>query len=146
MCTPGGCPQRETARRVWQVSGPKRREPGQGTGSRGESGCRKRAQNACQLTAEQRHRLQQFLLHEGRLMPSVRVAGEWGLEIGRFCDGLRRDEKAVNAAVIRPWSNGQVEGQIQVFAERSQQLVSESMAPVLSFQDDRRAQRARNSM
>jgi transposase len=33
-------------------------------------------------------------------------------ELGRFCDGLRRDEKAVNAAVILPWSNGQVEGQI----------------------------------
>jgi hypothetical protein len=33
-------------------------------------------------------------------------------EIGRFCDGLRRDENAVNAAVILPWSNGQVEGQI----------------------------------
>jgi transposase len=33
-------------------------------------------------------------------------------EIGRFCDGLRRDEKAVNAAVTLPWSNGQVEGQI----------------------------------
>src|ERR1022692_4485059 len=34
------------------------------------------------------------------------------VEIGHFCDGLRRDEKAVNAAVILPWSNGQVEGQI----------------------------------
>jgi transposase len=33
-------------------------------------------------------------------------------EMERFCDGLRRDEKAVNAAVILPWSNGQVEGQI----------------------------------
>jgi transposase len=33
-------------------------------------------------------------------------------EIVRFCDGLRRDEKAVNAAVVLPWSNGQVEGQI----------------------------------
>jgi transposase len=33
-------------------------------------------------------------------------------EIGRFCDGLRRDERAVNAAVVLPWSNGQVEGQI----------------------------------
>jgi transposase len=33
-------------------------------------------------------------------------------EMGRFCDGLSRDEKAVNAAVILPWSNGQVEGQI----------------------------------
>jgi len=33
-------------------------------------------------------------------------------EIGRFCDGLRRDDKAVNAAVVLPWSNGQVEGQI----------------------------------
>ena len=27
-------------------------------------------------------------------------------EIGHFCEGLRRDEKAVNAAVILPWSNG----------------------------------------
>ena len=33
-------------------------------------------------------------------------------EIVRFCDGLRRDEKAVNAALVLPWSNGQVEGQI----------------------------------
>ena len=33
-------------------------------------------------------------------------------EISRFCDGLRRDENAVTAAVILPWSNGQVEGQI----------------------------------
>lgn len=32
-------------------------------------------------------------------------------EIGRFCDGLLRDEKAVNAAVMLPWSNGQVEAQ-----------------------------------
>jgi hypothetical protein len=31
---------------------------------------------------------------------------------GRFCDGLRRDDKAVNAAVVLPWSNDQVEGQI----------------------------------
>ena len=38
---------------------------------------------------------------------------EQGLpEIVRFCDGLRRDEKAVSAAVVLPWSNGQVEGQI----------------------------------
>ena len=33
-------------------------------------------------------------------------------EIVRFCDALRRDEKAVQAAVVLPWSNGQVEGQI----------------------------------
>jgi transposase len=33
-------------------------------------------------------------------------------EIGRFCDGLLRDAAAVTAAVILPWSNGQVEGQI----------------------------------
>ena len=33
-------------------------------------------------------------------------------EISRFCDGLRRDESAVTAAVTLPWSNGQVEGQI----------------------------------
>lgn len=34
-------------------------------------------------------------------------------EISRFCDGLLRDAKAVTAAVTLPWSNGQVEGQIQ---------------------------------
>jgi transposase len=33
-------------------------------------------------------------------------------EISRFCDGLLRDAAAVTAAVILPWSNGQVEGQI----------------------------------
>ena len=33
-------------------------------------------------------------------------------EISRFCDGLRRDESTVTAAVTLPWSNGQVEGQI----------------------------------
>jgi transposase len=40
-------------------------------------------------------------------------AKETGLvEIKHFCDGLLRDSKAVNAAVVLPWSNGQVEGQI----------------------------------
>jgi transposase len=33
-------------------------------------------------------------------------------EIVRFCVGLCRDEKAVSAAIVLPWSNGQVEGQI----------------------------------
>ncbi len=33
-------------------------------------------------------------------------------ELGRFCDGLIHDIEAVTAAVILPWSNGQVEGQI----------------------------------
>jgi transposase len=32
--------------------------------------------------------------------------------MGRFCDGLRRDDQAVNAAVVLPWSNGHVDGQI----------------------------------
>ena len=40
-------------------------------------------------------------------------AQETGLpEIKSFCDGLLRDAKAVNAAVVLSWSNGQVEGQI----------------------------------
>jgi transposase len=34
-------------------------------------------------------------------------------EIDRFCEGLVRDAGAVTAAVTLPWSNGQVEGQIQ---------------------------------
>ncbi len=33
-------------------------------------------------------------------------------KIIRFCDGRIRDVKAVTAAIILPWSNGQVEGQI----------------------------------
>jgi transposase len=33
-------------------------------------------------------------------------------EINRFCNGLLRDAGAVTAAVLLPWSNGQVEGQI----------------------------------
>jgi transposase len=51
--------------------------------------------------------------HSDTLQAWLNQARGTGLpEIGRFCDGLRRDEKAVNAAVILPWSNGQVEGQI----------------------------------
>lgn len=45
----------------------------------GNPNVKRRAQNACRLTAEQRGQLEQFLLHEGRLMPGVRVAAEWGL-------------------------------------------------------------------
>jgi transposase len=49
----------------------------------------------------------------GTLQTWLNQARGTGLpEIVRFCDGLRRDEKAVNAAVVLPWSNGQVEGQI----------------------------------
>jgi transposase len=32
--------------------------------------------------------------------------------IHRFTTGLRRDEAAIAAAVLLPWSNGQVEGQV----------------------------------
>ena len=45
----------------------------------GNPDVKRRAQNACRLTAKERQELQQFLLHEGRLMPSVRVAEAWGL-------------------------------------------------------------------
>jgi hypothetical protein len=45
----------------------------------GNPDTKRRAQNACRLTAEQRWELQQFLLNQGRLMPSARVAAEWGL-------------------------------------------------------------------
>jgi transposase len=33
-------------------------------------------------------------------------------ELQRFAAGLRRDYAAVNAALTLPWSNGQVEGQV----------------------------------
>jgi transposase len=32
--------------------------------------------------------------------------------LGTFAAGLRRDENAVRAALSEPWSNGQVEGQV----------------------------------
>jgi hypothetical protein len=51
----------------------------------GNPDTKRRAQNACRLTAEQRRELQQFLLHDGRLMPSARVAAEWGLAEDRDC-------------------------------------------------------------
>ena len=33
-------------------------------------------------------------------------------EISNFAEGIRRDESAVNAAIITHWSNGPVEGQV----------------------------------
>src|SRR4029079_19402198 len=33
-------------------------------------------------------------------------------ELRRFAEGVRRDEAAVRAAMTEPWSNGQVEGQV----------------------------------
>ncbi len=45
----------------------------------GNPDVKRRAQNACRLTAEKRRELQHFLLNEGRLMPSVRVAEVWGV-------------------------------------------------------------------
>ena len=33
-------------------------------------------------------------------------------ELGGFVTGLRQDEAAVRAAIAEPWSNGQVEGQV----------------------------------
>ena len=32
--------------------------------------------------------------------------------VASFCDGVRKDEAAVSAAITSPWSNGQTEGQI----------------------------------
>jgi hypothetical protein len=45
----------------------------------GNPDAKRRAQNACRLTAEQRQKLHQFLLNDGRLMPSAPIAAEWGL-------------------------------------------------------------------
>jgi hypothetical protein len=45
----------------------------------GNSDTKRRAQNARRLPPERRRGLQEFLLHEGRLMPNARVAAEWGL-------------------------------------------------------------------
>jgi len=45
----------------------------------GNPDVKRRAQNACRLTAEDRRELRHFLLNEGRLIPSVRVAEIWGL-------------------------------------------------------------------
>ncbi len=54
-------------------------------------------------------------------------------EISRFCDGLIRDAKAVIAAVILPWSNGQVEGQIRNSSPRR----TGGVAPTLGIRGGR---------
>ena len=33
-------------------------------------------------------------------------------ELGGFAAGLRQDKEAVRAAIVEPWSNGPVEGQV----------------------------------
>jgi len=61
-------------------------------------------------------------------------------EIIRFCDGLVRDVKAVIAAIILPWSNGQVEGQIhrlklvkrQMYGRASFDLLRRRVLPYVS--------------
>jgi transposase len=51
--------------------------------------------------------------NEDALQNWLKDARRTGLpEMARFCDGLFRDAAAVSAAVTLPWSNGQVEGQI----------------------------------
>ena len=45
----------------------------------GNPDVKRRAQNARRLIADERRQLQQFLLQEGRRMPSARVAAQWGL-------------------------------------------------------------------
>lgn len=58
---------------------------------------------AAVFRAKQSDALQNWLLEANRT----------GLpEITRFCDGLNRDANAIISAVVLPWSNGQVEGQI----------------------------------
>jgi hypothetical protein len=49
-----------------------------------------RARTACRLPAEKRVQLQQFLLYEGRLLPSACVAAEWGLAIKTITAYRRR--------------------------------------------------------
>ena len=61
----------------------------------------------------QNDKLRPFIEKKVKLQNSIGEANQTGLpEINRVCDGLLRDEKAVTAAVVLPWSNGQVEGQI----------------------------------
>ena len=42
----------------------------------------------------------------------TRAEGSSCPELRRFAEGIRRDEAAVRGAVTEPWSNGQVEGQV----------------------------------
>jgi transposase len=40
------------------------------------------------------------------------IAGARGSLVASFASGVAKDEPAVRAAIILPWSNGQTEGQI----------------------------------
>ncbi|WP_342112361.1 transposase, partial [Methylobacterium sp. SI9] len=44
------------------------------------------------------------------LTPWLEAAGK--TDLGGFVTGLRQDEAAVRAAIVEPWSNGPVEGQV----------------------------------
>jgi hypothetical protein len=45
----------------------------------GDPDVKRRAHDACRLTAGEREQLRHFLLNEGRLLPSASVAAQWGL-------------------------------------------------------------------
>lgn len=45
----------------------------------GDPAIKERARNACRFDASQRDRFQHFLLGEGRLLPSLAIARQWGL-------------------------------------------------------------------
>ncbi|AMB43327.1 transposase [Methylobacterium sp. AMS5] len=44
------------------------------------------------------------------LTPWLEAAGK--TDLGGFVTGRRQDEAAVRAAIVQPWSNGSVEGQV----------------------------------
>jgi len=52
-------------------------------------------------------------------------------QIVRFAFGLQKDMAAVSAAVESPWSNGQVEGQINRLKTIKQQIYGRAALPLL---------------
>jgi transposase len=55
--------------------------------------------------------LEMFTAKDPNAVAAWLAAAEGG-ELGAFAAGLRRDHDAVLAAVVFPWSNGQVERQV----------------------------------
>jgi hypothetical protein len=87
----------------------------------GNADVKRRAQNACRMTAEQRQKLEQFLLGEGRRMPSARVAAQWGLAQQTVTAYRRR------LGVLLSWNEARSSQEYQVNQQQRGRAFSEQL-------------------
>jgi len=76
------------------------------------------------------HRL--YLLHPARFAPWLEQAeASQFAELRDFAAGLRRDARAVEAALTQPWSNGQTEGQVTKLKRLERRMYGRAGVPLL---------------